>query len=398
MSFLEATSTGTPGEFRSAIGGHVTLYASAFAVMIYHYFGRLDQFDADHLGRWSEYLLEFQDPQSGLFIGPEIKEGPLLSAAHDPEHLALHSTCHVLPALNLLGQKPRYPLQYMDKFLDREQVRLWLDDRDWGSAWLEGNNLLFVGQLLTYIHEILGDDRASEPLAEFFKCLDEKVDVRTGLWGTDGHCNLETAIFGAYHQLILYYYWQHPVTSPEKLIDGVLSIQHKDGGFFQYWGGGSCQDVDSVDILVNMYKITDYRKSEIETALRKVSKAVLGRMTHEGGFVGMRMREFCHMGMAYTSAPENTANMFSTWFAVHTLFLVSELIDLPCTREIDYQYNDTASMGWHRKTRTGLKPMFAGDFGVVAFSSLLRETYFLLKKADFLYSLISRIYGIIKRR
>lgn len=398
LGYLRSASTGTAGEYRSTLGGPETLYASAFAVMIHHYLNSLQDFSADEINAWGDYLLQFQDPETGLFRGPEITEGRLLSQAHDPEHLSLHSTCHILPALSLLGRKPRYPLRYMDDFLDRIFLRKWLEERDWTSAWLEGNNLLFIGQLLTYIHNELGDQRAKEPLDEFFDGLDQKVDPKTGLWGTDGNCRLDSAIFGAYHQLILYYYWNRPVASREKLIDSVLSIQHPDGGFFAHWGGGACHDVDSVDILVNMYKTTAYRKPAVETALRKAANAVKGRMTSEGGFVGARDQDFCHMGMEYTVAPAGKADMFSTWFAVHTLFLISELIDLPCTRGINYQFNDTASMGWHEKTRHDPQPFIWWDFPSVAFSSMLRESYFSFKKATFLFAPASKLVKLVKKK
>lgn len=231
-------------------------------------------------------------------MGPEIQKDDLRSAAHSLHHVSEHLTAHALPAIYLLGARPKYPLTLAEQYMDPDYLQDWLSKRNWSEAWLEGKNLLFVGQFLTDFMES-GNYPAAKPAFEaLIKWLDQEIDPDTGLWGTNGFCDVRRAIYGAYHQLLLYFYHDLSLTSPERLVDCVLSIQHRDGGFAEYWGGGSCEDADAVDLLVNLHRRYDYRRNDIEHALRKAALAILRRQTKEGGFVYKRCTPFIHNGLA----------------------------------------------------------------------------------------------------
>ncbi|MEZ4681893.1 MAG: hypothetical protein R2932_47560 [Caldilineaceae bacterium] len=105
-------------------------------------------------------------------------------------------------------------------------------------VWLEGNNLLFVGQLLVFLRDIEENKQAQLALDFYFDWLDSQVDPQTGLWGTNGYCSPFVAMCGGYHQLLVYYYEHRPVLRIEQLIDTVLALQHIDGGFSPK--GGRC--------------------------------------------------------------------------------------------------------------------------------------------------------------
>ena len=354
--FVLANRVGDSFQFRMSKDGQVTLYSSVFAVMTLHYTGTLRQFTDREKREWAEYINSFQDPDTGIYRAPEIFEGQIEGGGHNEEHLALHLVAHILPALDLLDSRPKYKLDFTRKFLNVETLRSWLSDRDWSKAWLEGNNLLFVGQLLVHMHET-GVEGAAQALEVFMQWLDDQVDRQTGLWGTNGFCDRYTAIYGGYHQLLLYYYLGRPLVAPDKLIDTTLSIQHLDGGYSRWNGGGTCQDVDAVDILVNLYKLTDYRRRDIRRSLRRSYASVMRRKTIEGGFCDRIGHEFNHMGMEMTRTPPDRANMFSTWFGVHTMALMAELFKhewRDCNTFDDViAFNRRCSMGWHRKASCG---------------------------------------------
>jgi hypothetical protein len=168
---------------------------------------------------------------------------------------------------------------------------------------------------------------------------------------------------GGYHQLIVYYYEYHPVLHREKLVDTVLSLQHRDGGFSPAGGGGACEDADGVDILVNMYKQIDYRRAEIRHALRRCAGHVRRIQNPDGGFPYKRNMPFSHMGIPATMTPRGASNLFATWFRVHTLALISQVLwnEAPAD-EGPLRFNSALSMGWHR----------AGNMGEHAFNRRLR--------------------------
>ncbi len=238
LKYLSTLSLGEAGRYKSCIHGQETLYASCFALMIYHYLGELDKFGGRYLKEWSDYILSYQDKDTGYFVGPEIFQGKLLSDAHTKEHLSEHLTAHILPAIDILGFMPMYKLIFAEKYLDEHFLVQWLNERDWTKAWIEGNNLLFVGQFLLFFWEKQKNQEAKKCLDILFEWLDKQIDPLTGLWGTDGYCDVYSAMYGGFHQLLLYYYCNHEYRYSKELIDTVLSLQHFDGGFAGSWGGG----------------------------------------------------------------------------------------------------------------------------------------------------------------
>jgi len=348
-TFLDALRCARSGAYASSVGGKPTLYGSAYALLTRYYLGHEHVPDE----RVRDFILETQDPESGFFVGPELREWtPKSGAVHDREHLLLHLTCAVLPVCQQFGWALPGPLLFARRFLDRPWLRNWLDGRDLRSAWLEGNNILFAGQLLVYLRDVEREPAAQAALDDWFAWLDGRVDPNTGLWGIAEGASVADAVYGGYHQLLVYYHEHHPVKHPERLVDAVLPLQHPDGGFAPGGGGGACEDVDAVDILVNLYKLADYRRAEIRWALRRCKRFILSIQQRDGGFpygATRRHREFSHMGIPATRTLRGTSAMFSTWFRVHTLALISEVLtDDEDLQPATLHFSAALSMGWHK--------------------------------------------------
>jgi len=329
-------------------GGHATLYASSFAAMTLHYVGELSSLPDAKKAGWVDYLNMWQEPETGWFIGPELNSEEMILPRFEWDYHTMHLTCHVLPALHLLGGRPTHPLNSACRFLDLSYLRQWLDRRDLGrSAWLEGNYLLFVGQLLVYLRDFQGHPESNEALRVYFDWLDSQQDPETGLWGTREGSSLAHAVYGGYHQLLVYYYCGHPVRYAERIIDSVLSLQHSDGGFEPVGGGGACQDVDSADILVNLGKRAGYRSQDIRVALQRLLESVLAKKMPSGGFVNRFGEPFMHHGILRTYVPPDLPDLFSTWFRTHTLALIYQFLNSEPLPDFSWRFNTTCSMGWH---------------------------------------------------
>lgn len=346
--FVNGLNTGRVGEYRYSVTGEPNLYASCYALMTLHYVNELPQ-DPAWRSAWADYILSFQDPATGQFLGPELRRPLPAGAKHDFEHLAMHLATTVLPCLDILGTKPRHSLQFAHRFLDSQTLAQWLAQRDWTDAWLEGNNLLFVLQLLIYLRDDECQPAAAARIDEFFAWLDANIDAATGLWGTNGYCSNFVAMCGGYHQLLAYYSEGRALTSPERLIDVTLALQHADGGFNPQGGGGACEDVDAVDILVNLYKRHDYKRPLIRMSLRAALRSILKKQMSDGGFVYRLDEPFAHMGMDATRTPPNNSNLFATWFRLHTIALISEALAEATLADFDWRFNPRMSMGWHDK-------------------------------------------------
>jgi hypothetical protein len=346
-SFIKARNTGRIGEFTFCPGGRVSLYASCYAALALRVIGQLEELTEAQRESWCDYINAWQDEETGYYEGPELAPREFTRSDLNETYFRLHLISHVLPALNLLGGEPAYPLSFAREFVDKNHLRKWLEDRDWSRAWKEGNNLLFVGQLLVHLRDSEGEQRAQEALSYFFDWLDGQQDPHTGLWGTDGYCDAYEAVYGGYHQLLVYYYCQRKVPHAEQIIDTVLSLQHPDGSFSRVPGGGACEDLDAIDVLVNLTKRTGYRIEDVQRALRWSLKHILNQQTTDGGFVFRWERSRVDSGMLRTYVPANTADLFATWFRLHALALINEMVIAPVLEGTHWRFNRTCSMGWH---------------------------------------------------
>lgn len=331
--------------YASVQGGPTTLYGTSYALMAKHYLGETVAV--------TESIRRFVancQAESGEFIGPELQDfEPAPGATHSREHLTHHLTCTAVPTCLEFRIPIRYPLTFAHRYLDLEYLHTWLGKRELRNAWLEGNNLLFVGQLLVYLRDVEKLPVAESARQIWFDWLDANMDPSTSLWGSNGYCSRREAVYGGYHQLLVYYHEDHAIPNPAGLVDTALSLQHYDGSFHPHGNGGACEDVDCVDILVNMYKRHDYRRRDIRVALRRCLRHILALQNADGGFPYNRDQQQSHMGIPGTSAPPNASTAFATWFRVHTLALIAQVLPHePCFRGINFRFSSNISMGWHR--------------------------------------------------
>ena len=345
QNFVQTVQVTDSGTYRSVPGSGTTLYGTSYGLLTNYYLGC----DESLSEQTKSFIMGCQDPETGLMVGPELRDYyPPQGTLHDREHLIWHSTCAALPVCQHFGIELPYPVHAAREFCKQDYLQQWLDARNLTHAWFEGNNILFVGQLLVYLRDVEATPDAQRALAQWFQWLDTRVDPATGLWGTNGDCSPMEAVYGGYHQLLVYYHEDHPLASPRGLIDTVLALQHPDGSFAPYGNGGACEDVDCVDILVNLYKRVDHRRAEIRCALRRCLRHILALQNRDGGFPYNRNLQQTHMGIPGTAAAPNQSTMFATWFRVHTLALMAEILTDEPDLHFAFRFTNNLSMGWHQ--------------------------------------------------
>lgn len=345
LNFFQSLHDSQSARARSVPGGSFTLYGTCYATLGEVY---LDPGKA-LLESTRRFIIGCQDAETGLMIGPELKDFKAAPGVmHDREHLLLHLTCAAIPVCLQFGIQLPYPIRDAHRFCNATYLQDWLDKRNLKQAWFEGNNILFVGQLLVYLRDAEKHPLAQRALDLWFHWLDEYADPKTNLWGTDGHCSPMEEVYGGYHQLLIYHHENHPIQNPQGLADTVLSLQHMDGGFNPGGNGGACEDVDCVDILVNLYKRNDYRRPEIRCALRRCLRHILVLQNPDGGFPYNRDCPQSHMGIPGTDAAPNQSTTFATWFRVHTLALVAEILTDETELQFNFRFTKNLSMGWHQ--------------------------------------------------
>lgn len=358
IDFIESCIDKKTGAYSSSYNGQNTLYGTCYALMTQYYLG----YTPNCVDQSINFILTCQDETTGYFIGPElIGFQPPNSSPHSYQHILRHTLVTVLPTLKLYGVLPKYKLIREHDFCDLKYLSNWLDNTNWRDPWLEGNNLLFTGQCLIYLRDTVHINSAGSALKLLFDWLDERIEPSSGLWASS-EAGIRAAIYGGYHQLLLYYYENHPTKFPQQLTDSVLSIYKPKRGFSTRNGGGACEDVDGVDILVNMYKRYDYRRPEIRYVLRNILSLILNQQNSDGGFPYNPNSNLVHLGIPATASGVGESNMFPTWFRIHTLALISEILtDEPILMHQHFRFNNSLSMGWHKEWSKESHPIKFGE-------------------------------------
>ena len=108
----------------------------------------------------------------------------------------------------------------------------------------------------------------------------------------------------------------------------MLATQNPRGGFG--WGvhnpadpytSSACEDIDSLDPLARFSRQTEYRREEVDAALRRGREWVLTNRTPDGGVVFLRDCAF-EYGHPALRGEAGQGAMFPTWFRTLSLALV----------------------------------------------------------------------------
>ena len=259
-----------------------SLYGSAFAAFVAHMLGRTDELPGRD--RLVENIASLRDPETGLFSDPDLTRADFRSPqTHSELYVSLQTTYFCTAALKSLGAAADHRVFWLEPLLKEGAVYRWLDDLDWSNPWLVSNLDMFVGIfLLDWRDQEQNDRRVAAAVDEYFSWHDEKQDARTGFWGSQQ--DLFNAMAGAYHILIHYDYAGREISCVEAMIDSTLKLVARDGLFVYGGGGGSCEDMDAIDILVRLSRLSDYRIDEVRKVLLGAARRIALGQSADGGF------------------------------------------------------------------------------------------------------------------
>lgn len=336
-----------------------TLLSNCFAVLGQELLGGLN----GSMHRLISYIKDCQDRDSGLFIDPLLRKEDLLRPdAHSWDYVTMQSTKFSINALDALGERPRYGLNFLDKYKDIDFLIRWLEGRNWKNPWLESNNIMFVGCFLLYEYIWTGDKRNLEILGSFLDWHDKAQDPKTGYWGTDKGASLHNGMAGAFHIYLLYYYLNRPINYKEKIIDVTLSLQHEDGLFTEDGGGGSCEDLDAIDILAKFTTFTDYRKEDIKKALFRSLETLIKGQRRDGGYswkintqnkianeFGIFGKRSFYSSWRLMPFNVNRSDMWSGWFRPLAIALIASTYPDEIGSNFKFNFRRLPGLGWHFK-------------------------------------------------
>jgi hypothetical protein len=290
------------------------IYSSAFACMIKSLYGELSQLDNKEKQAWLSYFDSFQSSDDGLF-----RDTVLVNELFEIEDWwgARHLAAILIIAYNALGSKPHSDFKFLEPFYTPKNIKEWLESRDWINRFdFVGNEVMNYGVLLQYSRDAFNNQHAGVAIKAMLDWLEKSIDSTTGLWGKgpfDSAEKLSRAVQGAYHIYPLFFYDKREVPYQEKIIDNVLATQNQLGGYGVKLNSSACEDIDSIEPLIRLTNITDYKRLIIKQSLHRALPWLLTNMNEDGGFVFRRNEPFVY-GHKEMSSGINESSMFATWF------------------------------------------------------------------------------------
>lgn len=312
------------------------LYASLYAVCTRHLYKGLDNLTYEQRKEWIDYIRSFQD-EDGLFKDPSVENN---IAANSDWWGWRHLTLHALMALTCLGAKPQKNFRIIEPFKDMDFVIKWLESRDWlidpATTSNEVQNYL---TLLQYARDFQNQDWTNKVLEKAYEWLNKQQDPDTGLWEKrfNTPMALSQGVQTGYHIWLLYFYDKRPIQYVERIIDSCLATKNKLGGFGVHLNSSACEDIDSIDPLVRLFFITDYRKVDIRPVLQKAIPWILTNMNEDGAFVFRRMEPFTY-GHQRMSSRKDEGAMFPTWFRTLSLAYIGKCLPDCSFGRFDWQF------------------------------------------------------------
>ncbi len=367
LRFLASLRT-PDGRYRMTAERAPTLFTDCFA-----FFVRLlldDPLGAEERRELVDRLLLSQDERSGLFRSGSWRPG--LHSAHDAEYVDGQLTTFALAALRALGAAPRFPLRPLGDRAAPDAVASHLDRLAWAeNPWNSGNRAMQLGILLSADQLCFDAPEAAEALDAWFAWHDAHARAATGFWGEGRWADGYIGFGGAAHQYVVYHFWDRRPPHLERAIRRVLELQYPDGRFWPVAGGGSCYEMDALEVLLLGRRWLGPNPA-VEAAARRVLPTVLESRNVDGGFCWAPRRDLrildllrssgsppdLHLKLwslraqvnalligaterrtAWTDAahPAQDSSVYDTWFRLLTLAAVSRLCSEPWLQQVPWQ-------------------------------------------------------------
>lgn len=201
---------------------------------------------------------------------------------HSATYCRSQLTDFCLLALKDIGVKPRYDPKPLKLLQSPAKMHRWLSGLDWGNPWLASNQVMFTLNAF-----LLKKGRPSEKQREIietaFQWIEHHQDPKSGLW-LGKSASLHNRMAATYHLLFYLTYHGRSIRYAERIIDSVLVLQQRDGLFDPSGAGGSCSDIDAIDLLCRCSRITNHRAHDVRRACLRSYAALLAKQNADGGF------------------------------------------------------------------------------------------------------------------
>ena len=263
--------------YRFSSSSDDTVFCTCFALFILDLFKETEKFTEMEKQSWVSYIQSFQNEEFGYFEPEQYYH-------KDRERNRYQLTCFCLSALGILDAEPKFPLNFIRQWKTPDDIKKFLYERGCNEGKPgSGNKAMFLAIFLIYKYERTKENHLLEKINAWFEFHNETQN-RNGFWGKDLKSHYLHGLQNGFHQLVIYFYQQKEIPKLDRIIDIALMSQDRRGFFAPTPGGEACHDYDAVHILAMAFRITDYRRDDIQASLQKALDAILSTCNSDGGF------------------------------------------------------------------------------------------------------------------
>ena len=312
-----------------------TYWASSYPALIYSLSGQLENISQEKRNQWLNYLQNGQNSISGFFNEPINSENQPEGQVHKAEDILWHGVTFIIGAMHVLGGKPNYPFNAINKYKTESEMIKWLENLPWNDPWKVGNWTYDMGCIMGSDYEITGNRANINVMNKFFNWHDAHTDSETGWWNLKGNSPVFRQQFGGYHTLMVYWMFDREVPDPEKMILSSLRLQCDNGS---YQNRGCCGDMDVIDTVVSLSRQYDICKTEVKNSVEKFYPYLMNLWEADGGFIGLAGANHIDLGWKLHAGKTNKADACSTYFRTFTLALVNEILELDWLNAVKWKH------------------------------------------------------------
>ena len=233
----------------------VNEYGCADAANILYTIGRFEG-DPEKRACWVKTMRAMQDPTTGLF--------------YEGTHHTIHTTAHVIAALELFDAMPLYPLTALAPYMEKDRLYDFLEHLDWDKLpWPQSHQGAGLFAALTITRTA-----SAQWQRWYFDWLREKCDPETGIsyGGRLSGDSLAHHLYGWFHYMFNHEYARRPMPYPERMIDSCIDLYDRNA-LDPLFGRrcGFCE-IDWVFCLNRATRQSPHRFHEAKDRLRDFAK------------------------------------------------------------------------------------------------------------------------------
>ena len=236
-------------------------YGCADAANILYTIGRFER-DPEKRACWVRAMQDMQDPETGMFT--------------EATHHTIHTTAHVVAALELFDALPNYPLTDLMQYKTKEDLYAKLESLGWDTEpWSQSHQGAGLFAALVIAHEA-----DAEWQKWYFDWLREKCDPQIGMSyaGKFGIKPLNHHLNGWFHYLFNHNYCRMAFPYPDKLIDSCLDMYNNNALGETFGKICNFAEIDWVFAVNRAMRQTTHRFDECKAALRDFAGKYIANM------------------------------------------------------------------------------------------------------------------------